>query len=55
MKYITLLVPTYIVLRTIWDLGEVQEAYVMNGEMIVAAIILSFGLWFLGYLTGSEK
>jgi len=50
--FISLLPSIYIVLTNVAGLGETQEAFVVDGEMVVVAIITTGVIWFTGYFAG---
>ena len=50
---ITLFLPAFIVLEMLWDFGEPYECRcVVDGKLLVVAIVLCFGMWLLGYIAG---
>lgn len=52
MGKITVLIPFIFVLDIIWHLGEMRPSYIINGEHVVMAIIVFFGIWIMGYIGG---
>lgn len=55
MRKITLLIPTILVLMTVWSFGETYEGFIVDGQHIVTAIVTSYGLWLVGYMEGQSE
>jgi hypothetical protein len=54
MKW-TLIVPTALFLSVLSGLGDKRSEYIVNGETLVTAIILFYGMWLIGYLSGKNE